>query len=483
MITSDGVYKNYVNGEWKLAHTGKVIDIYSPIDGSKVGSVPAMSTEEVDESIKASREAQKLWRDTPLGERAKLLDKVADLLLEHQEVLADILVREIAKDKKSSLSEVQRTADFINFTSDAAKQMKGEMLTADAFPGYGKNKMSFVTREPLGTVLAISPFNYPVNLSVSKIAPALVGGNTVVLKPPTQGSISTLYMVKIFEMAGLPKGVLNTVTGRGSQIGDYIIKHQGIDFINFTGSSEIGKHISSISTMKPLLMELGGKDAAIVLQDADLKDAASNIVSGAFSYSGQRCTAVKRVLVEESVADELVGYIKEGMEKLKVGSPWDMDTVIVPLISQESADFVSGLTEDALAKGATCVLGGNRENNVVYPTLIDYVTKEMRLAWEEPFGPVLPIMRVKSMDEAIEIANASEYGLQSSVFTQDIDKAFYIAQQLEVGTVQINNKTERGPDHFPFLGVKSSGMGTQGIRYSIESMTRPKAIVLNLHKK
>lgn len=476
-------YYNFIDGKWKASNTGKAITIFSPINGEEIGKVPAMSADEVDEVMSVSKAAQKKWRETPLIERAEILNKTAFLLREHKEEIAKVLVKEIAKDIKSSLSEVERTADFLLFTADAAKQMKGEMLQADAFPGYGRNKMSFISREPLGTVLAISPFNYPVNLSTSKIAPALVGGNTVVLKPPTQGSISTLHLVKIFEEAGLPAGILNTVTGRGSEIGDYIVKHEDVDFINFTGSTEVGKHLASISTMKPLLMELGGKDAAIVLDDADLEYAASNIVAGAFSYSGQRCTAVKRVLVDETVADTLVAYIKEKVEKLIVGDPYDEKTVIVPLISKDSADFVCELIEDSLTKGGKCLVGGNREGNTVYPTLIDYVTEEMRLAWEEPFGPVLPIIRVKSIDEAIRIANESEYGLQSSVFTKDIDKAFGVARQLEVGTVQINNKTERGPDHFPFLGVKSSGMGTQGIRYSIEAMTRPKATVLNLINK
>lgn len=482
-IDTNCCYYNLVDGTWKPSSTGKTITIYSPIDGEKVGCVPAMSTEEVDEVMKASKLAQRQWRETPLVERAKVLNQAAFLLREHKEEMAQVLVKEIAKDIKSSLAEIERTADFLLFTADAAKQMKGEMLQADSFPGYGRNKMSFISREPLGTVLAISPFNYPVNLSASKIAPALVGGNTVVLKPPTQGSISTLHLVKIFEAAGLPKGVLNTVTGRGSEIGDYIVKHDEVDFINFTGSTAIGKHIASISTMKPLLMELGGKDAAIVLDDADLEDAANNIVAGAFSYSGQRCTAVKRVLVDEKVADQLVAYVKERVEKLVVGDPYDEKTIIVPLVSKDSADFVCDLIEDAINKGGKCLVGGKREGNTVYPTLIDHVTEDMKLAWEEPFGPVLPIIRVKSIDEAIRIANESEYGLQSSVFTKDIDKAFGIARKLEVGTVQINNKTERGPDHFPFLGVKSSGMGTQGIRYSIEAMTRPKATVLNLINK
>ncbi|MDF2594135.1 MAG: glyceraldehyde-3-phosphate dehydrogenase [Clostridia bacterium] len=481
-ICVNGVYKNYVNGEWKVSESGNMIDIFSPIDGSKVGAVPAMSKEEVDEAIMAAKAAQKEWADVPLIERAKLLNKVAFLLLDHQKELADIMVVEIAKDITSSLAEVKRTSDFILFTADAAKQLKGEMLSADAFPGYGKDKVSFVNRYPLGTVLAISPFNYPVNLSVSKIAPAIVAGNTVVLKPPTQGSISALYLAKIFEMAGVPKGVFNTITGKGSEIGDYAVTHEDIDFINFTGSTDIGRHISQITVMKPLLMELGGKDAAIVLEDADLKEAAKDIVSGAFSYSGQRCTAVKRVLVEDQVADELIGYIKERVEKLKTGDPRKADTVIVPLISDKAADFVCELIDDALEKGAKLLVGNKREKNLVYPTLIDHVTEDMRLAWEEPFGPVLPIIRVKDVKKAIEIANKSEYGLQSAVFTKNIDKAFNIANELQVGTVQINNKTERGPDHFPFLGVKSSGMGIQGIRYSIEAMTRVKAMVINYER-
>ena len=245
---------------------------------------------------------------------------------------------------------------------------------------------------------------------------------------------------------------------------------------------EVGMRISKLTNMVPLLMELGGKDAAIVLEDADLKLAAKNIVEGAYSYSGQRCTAVKRVLVEENIADKLVEEIKVLVKDLKVGNPTEEGVSIVPLIDEKAADFVWDLIEDARNKGAHLILGAKREKNIIYPTLFDYVTSDMRLAWEEPFGPVLPIIRVKDKDEAIRIANESQYGLQSSVFTNNLDNAFYIANKLEVGAVQINNKTERGPDHFPFLGVKSSGIGVQGIKYSIESMTRRKGIVINLKK-
>lgn len=475
-------FKNLVNGVWKGSESS-FIEIKSPLDNSVLGSVPAMSQEEVDEVIKCAKAAQKEWKGRSTSERAAILNKAADIILENIDELSKLMMMEIAKDMKSCRSEVSRTADFIRFTADSAKNMTGESIPGDNFPGFKNNKVSIVKREPLGVVLAISPFNYPVNLAASKIAPAIVIGNSVVLKPATQGSLCGLYLAAVFEKAGVPAGVLNTVTGRGSEIGDYITAHKGIDFINFTGSTEIGSRISEKTSMVPLLMELGGKDAAIVLEDADLDFVADNIVSGAFSYSGQRCTAVKRVLVMDKIADELVEKLKLRISKLKTGSPLNQEDVdIVPLISSKAADFVCELMEDAEQKGAELVIGGQRENNIIYPALFDKVTTDMKLAWEEPFGPVLPVIRVADKDEAVKIANESEYGLQSSVFTENIDDAFYIADKLEVGTVQVNNKTERGPDHFPFLGVKSSGIGTQGIRYSIESMSRLKVIVLNLRK-
>ena len=472
-------FKNLVDGKWITSDSNKFIEIYSPIGNCVVGKVPAMTREEVDFAISNAKEAQKSWKNVPVNKRAEILYKAADLLIENADEMSDIMMREIGKDKKSCESEILRSADYIRFTADTAKNLSGESIPGDSFPGFKKNKISLVTREPLGVVLAISPFNYPVNLASSKIAPALIAGNSVVLKPATQGSLCGLYLAKIFEQAGVPAGVLNTITGRGSEIGDYIVTHPSIDFINFTGSTEVGTRISKITSMVPLLMELGGKDAAIVLKDADLDLAASNIVSGAYSYSGQRCTAVKRILVVEEVADKLVEKVKEKVEKLKVGNPLD-GAEVVPLIDNKSADFVWELIDEAREKGAHLLVGGKREENLIYPTLFDYVTTDMRLAWEEPFGPVLPIIRVKDKDEAIEIANKSEYGLQSSVFTENINEAFYVADKLEVGTVQVNNKTERGPDHFPFLGVKASGIGTQGIKYSIEAMSRPKATVINI---
>ncbi len=479
LCCADKNFRNLYDGGWVESSSGSAIEIFSPVDGSFVGRVPSMTKDEVDMAIANTKANLQDWAKTPIYERANIFYKAALLLEQHAKEIAQVLVMEIAKDEKSALSEVMRTADFLRYTADVGKSMEGEAISGDNFPGGSQSKMSYVTRVPLGTILAISPFNYPINLSVSKIAPALIGGNAVVLKPPTQGAVSALYLAQILNEAGLPKGILNTVTGRGKEIGDYIVTHPEINFINFTGSTEVGRHIAGLAGMVPLMLELGGKDAAIVLEDADIDFAAENIVSGAYSYSGQRCTAVKRILAPDAVADMLIPKLLERIEKLTVGDPRD-NSVIVPLINKPSADYVQSLVDDAVQKGARVLTGGRREGNLFYPTLIDNVTTDMKLAWEEPFGPVLPILRVKDMDEAIEIANRSEYGLQSSVFTHDINRAFYIANRLEVGTVQINNKTERGPDHFPFLGVKASGMGTQGVKYSIEAMTRPKAVVVNL---
>jgi glyceraldehyde-3-phosphate dehydrogenase (NADP+) len=479
ICAQDKTYCNLFDGKWVKPLSGEYLDIFSPVDGSLVGRVPAMNREDVDRAVANARENLHSWAETPIHERARVFYRAAALLEEHAEEIGDVLTMEIAKDKKSAVYEVQRSADFLRYTADIGKGIAGEAISGDNFPGGSKNKISYVIRVPLGTVLAISPFNYPINLSVSKVAPALIGGNTVLLKPATQGSISALYLARVMQEAGLPRGVLNTVTGRGSDIGDYIVSHPGINFINFTGSTEVGRHIAKLSAMVPLMLELGGKDAAIVLPDADMEFAADSIISGAYAYSGQRCTAVKRILAQDSVVEQLAPMLLTRIAKLPVGDPRD-NAVIVPLINTKAADFVMALIDDAVAKGATVLTGGTRSGDLIQPTLIDRVTTDMRLAWEEPFGPVLPILRVSGMQDAIDIANRSEYGLQSAVFTKNIHDAFFIAGQLEVGTVQINNKTERGPDHFPFLGVKASGMGTQGVKYAIEAMTRPKAVVFNL---
>lgn len=465
-------YQNLVNGKWKSSE--QEITIYSPINQEELGTVPAMTQTEADEAMQAARAALPAWRALSAVERAAYLHKTAAILERDKEEIGTILAKEVAKGIKAAIGEVVRTADLIRYAAEEGLRITGQAMEGGGFEAASKNKLAVVRREPVGIVLAIAPFNYPVNLSASKIAPALIAGNVVMFKPPTQGSISGLLLAKAFEEAGIPAGVFNTITGRGSEIGDYIIEHKEVNFINFTGSTPIGERIGRLAGMRPIMLELGGKDAALVLEDADLEHAAKQIVAGAFSYSGQRCTAIKRVIVLESVAEKLATLLQEEVSKLTVGDPFD-NADITPVIDNASADFIWGLIEDAQEKEAQALTPIKREGNLLWPVLFDQVTKDMKVAWEEPFGPVLPIIRVASVEEAIAFANESEFGLQSSVFTNDFKKAFEIAEKLEVGTVHINNKTQRGPDNFPFLGVKGSGAGVQGIKYSIEAMKLIKA--------
>lgn len=421
-------YQNLVNGKWKSSE--QEITIYSPINQEELGTVPAMTQTEADEAMQAARAALPAWRALSAIERAAYLHKTATILERDKEKIGTILAKEVAKGIKAAIGEVVRTADLIRYAAEEGLRITGQAMEGGGFEAASKNKLAVVRREPVGIVLAIAPFNYPVNLSASKIAPALIAGNVVMLKPPTQGSISGLLLAKAFEEAGIPAGVFNTITGRGSEIGDYIIEHKEVNFINFTGSTPIGERIGRLAGMRPIMLELGGKDAALVLEDADLEHAAKQIVAGAFSYSGQRCTAIKRVIVLESVADKLATLLQEEVSKLTVGDPFD-NADITPVIDNASADFIWGLIEDAQEKEAQALTPIKREGNLLWPVLFDQVTKDMKVAWEEPFGPVLPIIRVASVEEAIAFANESEFGLQSSVFTNDFKKPLKLLKSLK----------------------------------------------------
>ncbi len=359
--------------------------------------------------------------------------------------------------------------------------MRGETLDSDNFPGYDKGRIGIVERVAWGTVLAIAPFNYPVNLSASKIAPALLMGNSVVFKPPTHGGTSALHLARIFEKVGVPHGALTVVTGTGGDIGDYLVSHHGVDCITFTGSSDTGEAIATKAGMKPLVFECGGNNPAIVLPDADMNLAAREVVKGAFSYAGQRCTGIKYVLAMPATMETLLPVVlKEFEEKVKMGDPRSPQTKLVgPVISVLAAQHIQGLIDETVKAGAKVVSGGKRMNAYIEPTILTSVRPEMPAVAEEVFGPVASFITVKDMGEAAAIINASRFGLQASVFTKDEGAGIVVAKELNVGTVQINGSPQRGPDHFPFLGVKRSGLGVQGVRYSLEEMSRLRPIVLN----
>lgn len=477
---SPPAYK-FFNGEnWVDSVGKKTTEVISPLDDHILGRIQVVTNSEIDQAITRAHQAQKLWQDVPMIKRAKVLHLAADWMREHEHYLITLLVKEIGKTHAEAKDEILRSADMIDYFAHEGLHVKGEELSGEAFPGYDQTKMAIVERVPVGVILAIAPFNYPVNLSVSKIAPALICGNAVVFKPPTQGSISSLHLTEIFYLAGLPKGLIVTATGGGEAIGDYITTHPGIDMVTFTGSSSVGQEIAKKTGMIPLLFECGGNNPALVLSDADKESTAVEIVKGAFSYSGQRCTAIKYVLGFRPTIDKLLPLvIKKTKELIKMGDPRVVENNLGPVISDMAAETIEKRISQAKEKGAKIVSGGKRKGRYIEPTILTDARPSMEIMRTETFGPVVSFLSVKSIGEAIEIINASSYGLQASIFTSDEGAGIKLAQLLDVGTVQINSKPQRGPDHFPFLGIKGSGVGVQGIRYTLEAMSRPKPIVLN----
>ncbi|MFA7309139.1 MAG: aldehyde dehydrogenase family protein [Patescibacteria group bacterium] len=481
-IHEGNIYHYLSGGVWQVSGPGKLLDVISPIDQSVVGRVQAMSKEEIDRVISNSSVSQKEWKEMEISDRAAILKKAAQLLRDHCEEVALMQVLEVGKLVSGSRKEIMRTADIIDYTAgliDTANEQT--VLEGSEFSQDAAHKTAHVLREPHGVVLAIGPFNYPVNLLATKIAPALMMGNSVVVKASLQGTLSALMLVEIFNQAGVPAGVISAVTGDSHEIGDYLVSHPDIAMVSFTGSTTTGKRIAQLAGNKPLQLEMGGKDAALVLSDADLDRAAEEIVAGAFSYAGQRCTAIKRVLAHVDIVEELTHKIATiTREKYHlVGDPRDEKSQMGPLISIKQAEYASELLEDATASGAKILVGGEVKLNYMDVFVLSQVTGDMRIAWEEQFAPILPIITCESEEQMIILHNQSQYGLGVSIFTQNIEQAREIAGKLQAGVIQINAKSERYPDHFPFLGVKDSGLGVQGIAWSMQAVSRVKSVVYN----
>jgi len=453
------------------------IEIRSPIDGSLLAVVPNSSQTEAERAVESSFANRNAIRTIPAVEKIEIFQRTRQLLLENRDSFVTVLTLEAGKPMGNADGEVKATAERLKLTPEEYGKIRGEHIPGD-WSDETVGTSADVLREPLGVILAISPFNYPLYITATKVIPALLAGNSVVVKTSSQDPLSFLMFARLLEMAGIPPGALNVVTGRGP-IGEFIASHEKINMLTFTGSTEVGKRLARVAGLKRLHMELGGKGSAIVLADADLDLAVKETVKGSLSYSGQRCDAVSRVLVEEKVADGFVAGVAKEVETYKVGDPRDSQVKLGPLINHEAVERVHSLVTDAVAKGAKLIAGGKHHGNYYIPTILDRVPDTADVMWEETFGPVIPIRRVKDVDEAIELTNKSKYGLDSCVFTNNINLARKVAKRLEEGEVTINAAPRHGVGYYPFGGNKESGLGREGIGYSIEEMTRLKTIVHN----
>jgi glyceraldehyde-3-phosphate dehydrogenase [NAD(P)+] len=484
----DGVYREYegeqvfrllIGGEWRESGDGKLFSLVSPVDGGIFARASAATQQDVSDAVTSAFERQHLIRDLAGIERAGMIEEARHILLDYEADFVNALMLEGGKTKADAQGEHRGIANRMALALDEARRIYGEYIPGD----WSKDtlaKIALVIREPVGVVAAISPFNYPLFIPATKIIPALLAGNSVVAKPASATPVATLLFARVLEAAGLPKGVLNVLTGSGAVVGDSLVGDPRVAMVSLTGSTDAGRKIVEKAGIKKLHLELGGKAYAIVLSDADLKLAATKTVEGSLKGAGQRCDAVSAIIVESSVADSFVEKALAAFDSFKFGNPFDEGVQVGPLISKEAAIRVNLLVSDAVHKGAKLLRGGDFKDAYHQPTFLDGVPLDSRIAWEETFGPVVTVIRVKGEEEALDITSKSRYGLDGCVFSNDFYRMWRVAKRIQAGEIVVNDLPRHGTGFFPFGGAKESGTGREGIGYSIDEMTNLKTIVFNL---
>jgi len=454
--------RNYIRGEWISIRQGREIELRNPADQDEiVGKGYLASAREAEAAIAAASEALPAWSRMPAPKRGEIVERAADLLRAEQDDVARLLTREEGKTVAEAKGEIYRAYNVLNFTAGQSRRMGGITI-----PSELPKNFAYTIRQPLGVVSLITPWNFPICIPAWKLAPALVAGNTVIFKPASGTPLTAAKLVEIFERAGLPPGVLNLLVGSSSEVGELITHDRRVKGVSFTGSSENGTQIytSCAARGAKAQCEMGGKNPVIVLEDANLDLAADGIVSGAFGSTGQRCTATSRAVLQESIADEMVAKMKERISKWKVGNGLDPDVQMGPVVSAQQLETVEKYIQIGKKEGAKLVAGGNRPAGLprgffIEPTIFDGVKPEHRIAREEIFGPVLSVLRAKEYEQAMEFANSSEYGLTSSIYTNDAGRIFDFCERIETGMVHVNSPTVGGEAQIPFGGMKSSGIG------------------------
>ncbi|RDU36555.1 aldehyde dehydrogenase [Neobacillus piezotolerans] len=456
-------YDNYINGEWVPPLTCCYTQNINPATGEVFGEAAQSGREDVDRAVAAAKRAQKEWRLVPAPERAEILYEVARILKEKKEHLAQILTSEMGKVIAEARGEVQEAIDMAYYMAG-----EGRRLFGDTVPSELRNKFAMSVRVPVGIAGLITPWNFPIAIASWKSLPALVAGNAVVWKPATETPFMAAEFAKVYEEAGLPKGLLNVVFGSGAAVGNALVEHPEVDIISFTGSNEVGKAINGLagSLLKRTSLEMGGKNAVTVLEDADIDLAVDGIVWSAFGTAGQRCTACSRIIVHKAVKEELEEKLLARVKALKMGNGLDETVDVGPVINKGSLERIHGYVQKGIDEGAKLLCGGEilSEGNLsgghyYAPTLFTDVSPEMAIAREEIFGPVTSIIPVGSFEEAVEVNNSVEFGLSSSIFTKDVNKVFTAMRDFDTGIVYVNAGTTGAEIHLPFGGTKGTGNG------------------------
>jgi acyl-CoA reductase-like NAD-dependent aldehyde dehydrogenase len=462
-LTGTKTFQNYIGGEWVDSASGETFESVSPATGEAIGVFPRSNAEDVDRAVDAAKAAFEEWRLVPAPKRGEILYRFANLLIEEKDDLADLMTHEMGKVKAEAGGDVQEAIDMSLYMAGEGRRLFGQTT-----PSELRDKFNMSVRQPIGVVGAITPWNFPIAIPSWKIAPALVCGNTVVFKPATDTPALGERFVELFAEAGLPAGVLNIVHGGGGAVGDRLVKHPDVRVITLTGSRETGVEVmrNAADGLKHVHLELGGKNAIIVLDDADLELAVDGIVWSAFGTSGQRCTAASRVIVQEGAYEPLQSKLVAAAERLRLGVGWEDDTDVGPVINKSALEKIHSYTGIGKDEGAKLLTGGEvatdngLDKGFFYrPTIFGDVDPQMRVAQEEIFGPTTALIRVRDVDEAIRVSNGIKYGLSSSIFTRDVNKAFRAMRDLEAGITYINAGTIGAEVHLPFGGTKDTGNG------------------------
>jgi acyl-CoA reductase-like NAD-dependent aldehyde dehydrogenase len=461
-----------VGGEW--IETGEWLDVRSPYSGDIVGRVAKAGAGETRRAIDAAEGAMR--EPLPAHKRAEILVRVAGALGRRHEEAARLISDEAGKPLKAARVEAARAMSTYTFAAVEARKLAGEMVPMDAAQA-GEGKLAFTLRRPIGVVGAISPFNFPLNLVAHKIAPALAAGCAVVLKPASATPLSALFLAELEEEAGLPPGWLSVLVGPAAEIGDVIVEDERVKLITFTGSSGVGWKLKERAAKKRVNLELGNATPLIVAADADVSTAATKVAQNAFAFAGQSCISVQRVYVERSAYDEFVRELVPLVEALKVGDPGDEDTDVGPVIDEGARKRILDWIE---ASSGQVLTGGELEGELIRPTVIANPGRDDEVSCEEVFGPVCTVTAVDSIDEAIELANGTRYGLQAGIFTTSLDNALRAAQELEFGGVTVNEAPTFRSDQMPYGGVKDSGNTREGPHYAVREMTEERLIVVDL---